>query len=388
MGNPSNLYSASEPLGRRDGFYSPKPEPSSLHNRALSLSFVCVGLLVLLGCSVARAQATAGAGEVACAFNNTCGSGKPAPTTPHAPANPVAAKAAQQWNAIQNNLKNNQQIINNAGDAILNVLNTGHNNNDGDSVTPPSDNSAYIVPDSSNPGVSEIDFPAATPTPTPSATAVVSALLDSDQPSNSSASAVTALLDDSQPTSAQPDTSGTTTANEVANLLDSSKVSDSASVFALPIPSDPQVNAVLQESIDQPDQNQSTSMMQALQSAGQQVTDSLTGLVNSGKTLLSSLSNDPAVYWLASQGWNGTTAPLATSTVTSESATNTPEGVANLVQGQAIVGFGDLLNGVAQGPVGFAKGLYSYGSKMVNQMGAALGFANANIFNADTGNQN
>jgi hypothetical protein len=341
--------------------------------------------------SAAFGQASAGAGECAGVLNggSSCG-GTSSGNAGHNPSSktPPNAAAVAKFNAIQKNLQNEQQLINNVGDAILNVVNSARSNNDGDSVTPPSDNSAYIVPDYSNPGVSEIDFPAAAPAPTPSTTAAVNALLDSDQPPNSSASAVSALLDDSQPTSAQPDTSGTTTANEVANLLDSSRVSNSGSAFALPIPSDPQVNAVLQESIDQPDQDQSTTMMQVLQSTRQEVTDSLTGLVSSGKTLLSNLSNDPTVYWLASQGWNGTTAPLATSSGNSETVTNTPDGVANLVQGQAIVGFGDLLNGMARGPAGFAKGLYSYGSKMVSQMGTALGFANSQIVDADTGNEN
>jgi hypothetical protein len=81
-----------------------------------------------------------------------------------------------------------------------------------------------------------------------------------------------------------------------------------------------------------------------------------------------------------SQGWEGTTAPLPT-------ATDSPETMANLTQGQAIVGFGDILNGMAAGPWGMAKGLYSYGAKMVNQMGADLGFASANIQQGNQGGQ-
>jgi hypothetical protein len=336
-------------------------------------SFVWIGLLALLACDVARAQASAGAGEVACAFNKTCGSGGSGSTSTKTP--PINAAAAAKFNEIQNNLKLQQQTINNAGNAILNVVNSARNNNGNDSNSPDPDKSTNTSIESSN-----ADSPQ--PEPTPSSSAAVSALLDSDQPSNYTASAVSALLGNgTQPGPAQPATGGTTTANAVAGLLDDSKVSDSASAFSLPMPADPQINAVLQESADQPDQNESTSWMQALQSGGQQGTDKLTGLVTSAKNLLNNLSNDQTVQWFASQGWTGTTAPLPT-------ATDGPDTVGNLVQGQAIVGFGDLLNGMAEGPVGFAKGLYSYGSKMVNQMGAALGFANSNIVDADTDNQN
>jgi hypothetical protein len=382
MDNPSSSSSATKPLGCGSGFYSPKPESRSPHSCPLSLPFVWIGLLALLACNVALAQATAGAGEEACAFNNTCGSGKPAPTTPPAPANPAAAKAAQQWNAVQNNLKNNQQMINNAGNAILNNLNSARSNNDGDSVTPPTDDSANIAPDSPNPGVSEVDFPAATPTPAPSSSAAVNALLDSDQPPNSSAAAVSALLGDgTQPGPAQPATGGTTTANAVANLLDDSKVSDSASAFSLPIPADPEINAVFQESADQPEQSQGGSLGQMLQSAGQQANDAISGLVTSGHSLVNSLTNDRIVQWMSSDQGNFTTAPLPIST-------DTPDTVGNLASGQAVVGFGDILKGYAAGVLGGAKGLYSYGAKMINQMGADLGFANSNILNDQSGNQN
>jgi hypothetical protein len=147
----------------------------------------------------------------------------------------------------------------------------------------------------------------------------------------------------------------------------------------LPAPADPQFNAALQESKDQPDQSQSISLREMLSSTGQKVTDSLTGLLNPRKGLLSDLSNDPVVYWAAKQGWNATTVPLPT-------PTDSPETVANLTQAQAVVGFGDLLRGMAKGPGGFAKGLYSYGSKMVNQMGAALGFAHSNIVDSESSN--
>jgi hypothetical protein len=160
-------------------------------------------------------------------------------------------------------------------------------------------------------------------------------------------------------------------------LLDINKVSDSASAFpayaSLQAPADPQFNEALQDTTNQPAQSQSGSLSQMLQSDGQQVNDVLSGLVDSGKSLVSSYSNSQAVQWLASQGWNGTTAPLPTASDSQETATN-------LTFGQATVGLGDILEGMAAGPSGFAKGVYNYGAKMVNQMGAYLGLATANIY--------
>ncbi len=422
MGNPSYLYSASESLGRRSGFYSPKPESRSLHNRPLSLSFVCVGLLVLLGCSVARAQATAGAGEVACAFNNTCGSGKPAPATPPAPANPAATRAAQQWNANQNNLRNNQQMINNAGDAILNVFssNNSDTNSDTESNDSSTDNSANpSVVNNESPAIDYAALAAANAAAAaarqreqinsnaaqilqesqselestngvngdaaaPNASSAVNALLDSGQPPTSSNSAINSLLGDSaQPNTGAPATA-TTTASAVASLLNINDTSSSASVFpayaSLQAPTDPQFNAASQDSVDQPNQNMGASLPQMLQSSGQELQDSLSGLVVSSRSLASSYANSQAVQWLASQGWNGTTAPLPTATDTQETATN-------LTFGQASVGLGDILEGMASGPSGVAKGIYNYGAKMVNQMGAYLGLATTTILEQEPDGQ-
>lgn len=351
----------------------------------------CTAILALFVCCSAHGQASASA----CPAEGSCGVSNGGPSSggsgSAASANAARNKAAaEKIKAIQNNLQNNVQTINNAGNAILNVVNSARSNNGGDSNNQADDRSVNVAPDSANFDSSQPDTESSSPDPAPTGSAAVSALLDSDSPSNSStAAAVSALLGDgTQPSSAQPGTSGMTTANAVANLLDSSKVSDSASAFALPAPIDPQVNAAFGESADQPDQSQGSSPLQVLQSAGQRVADRLTGLVSSGRSLLSDLSNDPTVYWAFNQGWNGTTAPLPAASDAPEMPASTPEGAANLVQGQAIVGFGDLLNGMAQGPAGFAKGLYSYGTKMVNQMGAMLGFANTNVVNSESNGSN
>jgi hypothetical protein len=351
----------------------------------------CTAILALFVCRSAHGQASASAcpAEGSCGVSNggTSSSGSGSAASANTARNKAAAEKIK---AIQDNLQNNVQTINNAGNAILNVVNSARSNNGSDSNNPAADSSVNAAPDSANFESAQSDTEPSSPDPAPNASGAVSTLLDSDSPSNSStAAAMSALLGDgAHPGSAQPGTSGTPTATAVANLLDTSKVSDSASAFALPVPVDPQVNAAFEESVDQPDHGQGASMTQVLESAGQQVVDKLSGLVSSGKSLLSDLSNDPTVYWVVNQGWNGTTVPLPRASNTPEMPASTPEGAADLLQGQAIVGFGDLLNGMAQGPAGFAKGLYSYGSKMVNQMGAMLGFANSNIVNSESNGSN
>jgi hypothetical protein len=346
----------------------------------------CVAIFLIAVSGSAYGQASAGSAE--CYPNCGGGSTGKASNGSSAP-NSKNARAAAAMKSIQNTQRANQQTLQNGANQILNVLTSGQGDADGDSNSAAPAGGSADTADDSNVDTPPQGSHTLQPAPAPDASAAVSALLDSDPPATSTASAVSALLDDSsQPNAAQPTGSGTTTANAVANLLDSSKVSDAASAFALPSPADPQFNTALQESDDQPEQTSSASMMQLLQSAGELAKDKLTDLISSGKGLLSEAANDPAVYWFASQGWNGTTAPLATPTVSGESVTDTPEGVADLVQGQAVVGFGDLVEGVAESPVGFAKGLYTYGAKMVDQIGAALGFADANILTSESSNSN
>jgi hypothetical protein len=144
------------------------------------------------------------------------------------------------------------------------------------------------------------------------------------------------------------------------------------------VPQNPQVNAALQDSEDQPDPSQTESLAGMFQSAGQDIKDGLNNLVTSGKTLASNLMNDPVVQWATSDKGSLTTVPLPAQQDSADTATNK-------VYGQAVVGFGDLLKGLATGPVGIVKGGYSYGAKMVNQMGADLGLASNTILETPQG---
>jgi hypothetical protein len=114
------------------------------------------------------------------------------------------------------------------------------------------------------------------------------------------------------------------------------------------------------------------------QSTGQAIKDSLNNLLAPVKTLSSDLMNDPVVQWATSDKGSLTTAPLPAQGDSADTA-------ANKVYGQSVVGFGDLIKGMANGPVGFAKGLYGYGTNMVNQMGANLGLASAAVFETAPG---
>jgi len=347
----------------------------------------CTAILGLLMCGSAHGQASAGCGQCGPSTGGASSGSSGSGISANAARNKAAAEKIK---AIQANLQGNVQTINNAGDEILNVVNSARGNNGSDSNNVPPGSSANGLIESPDAASPQPEPQPGSADSAPSTSAAVNSLLDSDSPASlGTAEAVSALLGGgAQPGSAQPSTSGTTTANAVANLLDTNKVSDSASAFALQAPGDPQTDAVFQESVDQPDHGQGSSMTQVLESAGQQVVDKLSGLVSSGKSLLSDLSNDPTVYWVVSQGWNGTTVPLPTASNTPEMPASSPETAANLVHAQAIVGFGDILNGMAQGPAGLAKGFYTYGSKMVNQMGAMLGFADSSIVNADSNGSN
>lgn len=361
-------------------------------------------LLSLALSSGAYGQASAGCGEVGVCGTPRGNSGPRTTGSGAAPANSQSARAAAAMRSLQETQQTNQQILQDGANALINVLtpNSGSTDNTDPSVPDnsggPADssNGAYIPPE-----------PAYTwtPTPQPSTASAVSALLDSGQPSNSTADAVSALLGDTaQPASAQPSPAAATAATSaVASLLDSSKVSDSGSAFAgyasLPAPPDPQFSAAMQDSTDQPDPSRATTLPQLPQSAGsaaQDVKDELTGLVASTKSLISSYADSPEVYWLVNQGWKGTTAPLPAPGSTQEMATD-------LTFGQATVGLGDILEGMATsdysklaqatgastllegagvGPAGagVAQGIYNYGAKMVNQMGAFLGLATNSIF--------
>lgn len=255
----------------------------------------------------------------------------------------------------------------------------------------------------------------ATPAPAqPDPNATLDNLLDNNsQPADTSTSLIANLLDggSSQTDSGlAPDTSpvapdATTT---LSNLLtpDNSATESGTATNTVPqtfpnqsipadvIPSDPATETAFGDSIDQPDQDQSQSLGQMLQSSVvQPLQDGLSSLVSTGKSLISDTLNSPVVQWLASDQASLTTIPL------SPSGTD-PDTAANAVFAQSIVGMGGIAKGMATGeysavaratgvstilegmgvgPTAFAtsSAIYNYGTKLVDQFGAQLGLASA-----------
>jgi len=115
------------------------------------------------------------------------------------------------------------------------------------------------------------------------------------------------------------------------------------------------------------------SVMDSIKAIPGQINDGLDNLmsqVSSVKTSLTNLWNDPSVQMMNSiRTGNYTTAPLP-------AQGDTPDEALNKTFAQSILGFGDFKDG-------FPKGLYNYGTKMVDQMGAYLGLANSQISSGD-----
>jgi hypothetical protein len=118
--------------------------------------------------------------------------------------------------------------------------------------------------------------------------------------------------------------------------------------------------------------SQSQALTRMLQSGAAKFTDGLSGLVSSGRSLISNLTADPVVQWAVGDKGSLTTMPLP-------AAGDDADTAANKVVGQSVVGFGDLFRGMASVTT-WPKALYSYGTKMVNQMGADIGLANDSAF--------
>lgn len=301
---------------------------------------------------------------------------------------------------MQNNLQNTTQMINNAGAAILNALQP---NNDSNLDTPSTSDDVGADP-GVQPVNSVVDTSAAdaarrryqinseasqilqesqsymdstsgagggAPSPSNNAAGAVNSLLDPGSPSTNSA--INSLLGDAN----QPSATATTPAAAIANLLDINKVSDAASAFPAYIPfnppDDPRFASAMQGTTNQPDAAPSASLSQMLQGMGLHVEDQLVGLVGSSHALASSVLDNRFVQWAISDKGNFTTAPLP---VPSDS----PNTAADLVYGQSVVGFGTILKQCVQnGPTGCIQGIKEYGTAMVNQMGADLGYAQVNI---------
>lgn len=238
----------------------------------------------------------------------------------------------------------------------------------------------------SNQTFSQLNSPA-TPSSTASPTAVVSSLLDDPAPVQDGTAAVVGLLGDGGSTAA----GGNDTTESVTALLSSpssppsedgtpppsgAEPATGTAPSSLPpdiAPPDPAINAVLQESADEPAPSLAQSLPQMLQSDSAQATDGLGDLIPPRQVLAGDLASDPVVQSVAANQGN----LLAVST---PEAGDSPDAAADKVFGQATAGFGDLLRGMAGGPFAFAKALYGYGTKMVNQLGGELGMANASIF--------
>lgn len=220
-----------------------------------------------------------------------------------------------------------------------------------------------------------------------SPTTVVSSLLDDPAPTQDGTAAVVELLGDDGATPAgSSDTTGSVTAllsnssspppaNETppSSAAEPSTGTAASSLPAGLAPQDPAINAVLQESEDVPTPAPTQLLPQMLQSDSAQTTDGLGGLILSRPVLAGDLASDPVVQWVAANQGNLLAVPAP-------AAGDSPDAAADKVFGQATAGFGDLLRGMAGGPFAFSKALYGYGTKMVNQLGAELGMANATVF--------
>lgn len=133
-------------------------------------------------------------------------------------------------------------------------------------------------------------------------------------------------------------------------------------------PTDPQINEAWQESANDPDEDRMSSLGKMLQSEGSIIKDRLDTLVSAGTTFASHLMDDPVAQWAAFNQGSASTVPLPR-------AGDTPEEATDKVFAQAVVGIRDLVKEYPKAPLGFARALYEYGEKMVNQMGADLSLA-------------
>jgi hypothetical protein len=295
------------------------------------------------------------------------------------PASSAAAKVA----ALQNNKIINQQIANNVGSVVGGLVSLfGQSDNNvapaqPDQATLRAAQAAQIVLRQQQLNASAADTLAQANSlmaslnggtsgsaVAPDATAALNSLLDT-QPSNDSTVAIGALLGDSGQGAASSDPVAT-----ISGLLTPPAPSMPRNLT----PQDSEFNTALEDSTDptsiSPFQSQSLTRM--LQSGAQKFTDGLNGLVSSGRSLISNLTADPIVQWVAADKGSLTTMPLP-------AAGDDADMAANKVFGQSIVGFGDLFKGMAS-VTAWPKALYSYGTKMVNQMGADIGLANDSAF--------
>jgi hypothetical protein len=149
-----------------------------------------------------------------------------------------------------------------------------------------------------------------------------------------------------------------------------------SSQAAMTPPSTSPMSPAFQQSNDDPSAATPTvadGVMNSLKAIPGQIKDGLENVmaqVSSVKTSLTNLWNDPSVQMMNSiRTGDYTTAPLPNST-------DTPDEALNKTFAQSVLGFGEFKDG-------FTKGLYNYGTKMVDQMGAYLGLAYSQISSGD-----
>jgi hypothetical protein len=136
----------------------------------------------------------------------------------------------------------------------------------------------------------------------------------------------------------------------------------------------PMSSAFQQSSDDSSDATPSVadSVMISIRAVPGEIKDGLDNImsdVSSVKTSLTNLWNDPSVQFMNQiRSGDYTTAPLPNATDTSDQALNK-------TFGQAVVGFGDFKDG--------PHGIETYNDKMLNQMDATLGLAQAQMTRGD-----
>jgi hypothetical protein len=329
-------------------------------------------LCVLLSTRLSAQTVTAGAGEIFCG-----GGGQPAcaqqsagkvPTAPV--VNPKAQAAAAAYAAVQSNLRTNTQLVNTGGNLLLGLIQGMQDTN---TPAPPDETEDPAQVQLQHQQQLQLQQQQAALQRNSDAAALLQSANTTLATVNGTASGgapqlpnavLNSLLNSG---SASPPASANATLN---SLLSPSPATPPAVAPASILTQTPSGGATAPSGAA--DDTPEGALTQLLQTPAL-IHDALSGLIDSGESLVSGLTNDRFIAWVLADRGTLTTAPLPV-------ATDTPEQMANMAEAQAVVGFNALFKGMLEGPGGFARGLDSYMTKMVNQMGADLGFADANIF--------
>jgi hypothetical protein len=332
-------------------------------------SFLLLSLLAALTQTAHAQGAVAGAGEC-----NPCGTTSSSTTPSQSSNNPNASKIRAIL-AIQHNQNNNQQILNSAGNALLNILtqssadsNNSGRDTDADSDSSDDDTPTAAPPDNSNSAGNDQSQPPA---------------IDYEQRARDAAAAVAVAAavrltanDTQDNADAAQAISQQVVAAQTAADDDASAINAVAQQLAKqdPVPTDvaPRDLEMFSAFTGSADDTASDTenggwITHTSQRVKQQLADGLDQVISRGGNLLSSVTNDPVVRWVWEDQGTLSTAPAP-------STTDSPEMAANKVIGQGA------LNSVGAaacygGPMACAKALYSGGVKLVDQISADLGLA-------------